>query len=669
MAEGGSEDKTSTGVPRSQSLYALDLECPICLEQLQHPKSLPCLHSFCQECLGSYITKELSGKMVSSSSFSCPVCRKITEPLNQSEDKKRWAEQFPTNNLAVEMIRHLLNTDDIIMTCTPCEKKGNVNIEAKFWCAQNKSYFCENCKTNLHDLVHGNCEPENITEWNKSSAIRRKMSATECEKHKEKLEYYCEDHQILGCNKCFIVDHLKCEVVTSVGDLRDKLTGRRIDRFLKKLWKCVDAMETLIKDADEQLQSMSVSKVTALQSLSDLRTKINDRLDTLQKELTDKLTALFKEEKENLDTSRQKCERLMFAMRKTLASFNNTVLMDESVETIRLFQRGQAEVESCKGLVHELEKSSQSNSLRHEYNPESQTSLTLGKMVVHQQHRRLPATPLSTPFSKHRLKMTGKFNIEVLSDDDACCAMGIVLLSAGRVVVADSNNYKVKLFTKEGDFHCEVGLDTDLGDLCRINDNTVAVALTYDKIICILTVQDLTLSIQSKIEVQYISGHRIEGITFANDSFVVSTGKSLYNISKTEGKDSERLHPIKYFCKGLAYDNLNGHIISCINSNRCDTSVAKIKLSDGSCTELLKVGVVERTEGIDVDMEGNVYVCGCYSHNVIQIAEGGTNVRELLTLSDGIKYPRAISLLGDQVVITGVDRNESNLVYMFQLLV
>lgn len=25
-------------------------ECPICLEQLRHPKSLPCIHIFCEEC-------------------------------------------------------------------------------------------------------------------------------------------------------------------------------------------------------------------------------------------------------------------------------------------------------------------------------------------------------------------------------------------------------------------------------------------------------------------------------------------------------------------------------------------------------------------------------------------------------------------------------------------
>ncbi|OWF36537.1 Tripartite motif-containing protein 3 [Mizuhopecten yessoensis] len=52
MAEGG--------LPPELDLNLLG--CPICLERLQQPKSLPCLHSFCQDCLGTYITTEVSEK-------------------------------------------------------------------------------------------------------------------------------------------------------------------------------------------------------------------------------------------------------------------------------------------------------------------------------------------------------------------------------------------------------------------------------------------------------------------------------------------------------------------------------------------------------------------------------------------------------------------------------
>ncbi|XP_033745025.1 E3 ubiquitin-protein ligase TRIM68-like [Pecten maximus] len=665
MAEGFVREQSS--LDGSRSMDTLVLECPICLEQLRHPKSLPCLHSFCEECLGSYITKELSGKMASS--FSCPVCRKVTEPMNPSEDKESWAGQFPTNNLAVEMIRHLQNMNTLI-TCKPCEKKGNTNVPAKFWCHQIKSYFCATCKIDHHDLIHEECEPENITEWNKSDTIRRQTSAAGCGKHKEKLEYYCEDHQILGCNKCIIVDHRKCEVVTSVDDFRDKLTPSKFDNLLDDLRKSTDAMETLINDVAEQLQSMTNDQDIALQSLTDLRRKINERFDTIQKELTDKLMASFKEEKENLDISKLKCERLMLSMQNTLTSSKNAALKDDSVGTICLFQRGHAEVESCKELIKELEKSSRSTSLRHEYDPDilavnTKTSLTMGKIVVHQQQRRLPSTAFSTLLSERLMKITGNLNIKVPSDKEDCSAYGVVLMSDGRIVVGDYANNKVKLFTENGEFHCEVGLSDSPCDLCRIDDNTVAVMLVTVKTICVVAVEDLTLTISSEILIPNITEVCL-GVTYNNTNFVVGTTSSLYSVPK-DGGEATKLHAIKSKCLHLASNQYNGCLFASLYEST-PNKVAVTRLSGKSIRDVLKVGTVKGTAGIDIDREGNLYVCGAVSNNVIQMSEDGTNVRELLTSSDGIKLPRAISVCGDKVVITSDSSDQQNCIDVFQLI-
>ncbi|XP_021345625.1 uncharacterized protein LOC110445376 [Mizuhopecten yessoensis] len=116
----------------------------------------------------------------------------------------------------------------------------------------------------------------------------QKASITGCGKHKEKMEYYCEDHQIMGCNKCIIVDHRRCEVVTSAEDFRDKLRkSSQIDDLLEELRKSAEAMEILIKDVGEQLKTMTLDQDTVLQSLTDIRKKIDERFDVLQKDLTD----------------------------------------------------------------------------------------------------------------------------------------------------------------------------------------------------------------------------------------------------------------------------------------------------------------------------------------------------------------------------------------------
>ncbi|XP_021345653.1 E3 ubiquitin-protein ligase TRIM32-like [Mizuhopecten yessoensis] len=673
MAEGGSDrEQSSVDGAMRQSLDSHLLECPICLEQLRQPKSLPCLHSFCLECLGSYITKELSGKMASVSSFSCPVCRKVTEPVNQSEGKESWAEQFPTNNLAVEIIQQLQKTDNPI-TCKPCEKKGNLNNQARFWCKLTNTYFCEACKISHHDLFHEECDPQDISEVNVSVILQQKASVNGCGKHEEKMEYYCEDHQILGCSKCIILDHRKCELVTSAEDYRDKLRkSSKIDDLLEELRKSADAMEILIKDVGEQLKTMTLDQDTALQSLTDIRKQIDERFNVLQKDLTDKLISAFKEEKENLEISRQQCERLMFSIQNTLTSSEDAALEDDTVGTICLFQRGQAEVESCKELIKELERSSRYTSIKNEYDTDllsvgNITSLTMGKIVVNQQRRRLPSTVYSSivPLSECQLKMTGKFTIKVASDKNDCKPYGVVFLPGGRIVVGDKANQKMKLFTDKGDFKFELELTDASCDLCRIDNNTVAVMLQKVKTICIVDVGESTLTVSSKIKIPKLDETCL-GVTYHNNYYTVATTQSLYSVPASGGEPKQLL-TIGSKCLYLASNQKNGHVFASIHTSTPD-KVAVIRLSDDTHTDILNAGFVKGTTGIDVDREDNVYVCGWSSNNIMQMYGDGTKVRVLLTSTDGIKRPRAISVMGDEMVITNESADQKNFVHIFKLV-
>ena len=45
------------------------LTCSVCLKQFKDPKVLPCLHSYCHECI------ENLAKNAKSSTFNCPDCR------------------------------------------------------------------------------------------------------------------------------------------------------------------------------------------------------------------------------------------------------------------------------------------------------------------------------------------------------------------------------------------------------------------------------------------------------------------------------------------------------------------------------------------------------------------------------------------------------------------
>ena len=56
-----------------RSKFEEHLTCSVCLEQLQDPKVLPCLHSFCHKCIVNL------AKKAKSKNIDCPECRKVVQ--------------------------------------------------------------------------------------------------------------------------------------------------------------------------------------------------------------------------------------------------------------------------------------------------------------------------------------------------------------------------------------------------------------------------------------------------------------------------------------------------------------------------------------------------------------------------------------------------------------
>ncbi|XP_033757655.1 probable E3 ubiquitin-protein ligase TRIM8 [Pecten maximus] len=642
MAEGGTSHEVpdSPAPPREARL----LDCPICLEQLHEPKSLPCLHSFCQECLSTFITKDLSGKMASATAFPCPVCRKMTQPVNPSEDKEKWAQQFPANVIVKDLVKPTALEP---MFCKPCEKKGKPGTPATIWCKTCNVLFCTTCKVDYHDLIHEGCETMDV-KGKKGITPRQVTEQIRCEKHTKKMCYYCEDHQILGCSRCITIDHRRCDVVTTTQEYCDKLkTESRLEDRKESLQKTMEDIKLLVKTFGEKLQILLEDQNSGFDGITDLRKQVDLRLDAMQKDITDKLVSSYKQEKENLDLSIQKCERLMSSIENTVESSETAVQRNDSVNTILMYQRGQAEMESCQNLITEIRMSFSSIRIKHVVDPsllrlDEDIPLSLGNITVVKHIEPLPDGIRSArPLSECDVKEVCKFSIKCTSDRKDCTSFGVVYLSDDHIVLGDYSNNKIKLFTAAGKFEDEVKVEGRPYDMCRIDDHTVAVGNYTIPVIRVFRIESSKLTLTSEIKMS--NGIQPRAVTYTGDEFVVSSVNQLYRVQ--QNGDSESINCSVVNCLHLAYDPDTRHIYGSQNTST-NGDVAVYRLSGGTRSEMTKVGLLKGALGLDVDIDGNVYVCGQASTNVIQMSCDGTNVRELLTSSDGVDTPRAISVCG-----------------------
>ncbi|XP_033752817.1 uncharacterized protein LOC117336416 [Pecten maximus] len=665
MAEGGLLQVPDT--PRSVNDSHL-LDCPVCLEQLHEPKSLPCLHSFCQECLSTFITKDLSGKMASATAFPCPVCRKMTSPVNLSEDRKKWAQQFPTNDLVKDLIKAMTREP---LYCQPCEKKGDLGTPATTWCKAYNVLFCAACKVTHHDLIHGGCETVDVT--GKEGIMQRQVTQQiRCEKHTKKICYYCEDHQVLGCSRCITIDHRRCNIVTTQ-EYCDKLKEHsRLEDLKTSLQKTTESIVLLIKEFGEDLQTLVNDQKNGSESLAHLRKMVDMRLDVMQKNISDKLISSYKEERENLEVSMQRCERLMSSIQNTIESSEAAVQRKDNVDTILLYQRGQAEEESYQNMLMEMKKSFNSVRIKHVVEPsllrlDKDIPLSLGDVAVEKKLKMLPPGLYSnvTALSECCVKEVSKFSINCPSDGRNCSSSGVVYLPSDHIIVGDSTNRKIKLFTASGKYLDEMNVSAAPFDMCRVDDHTVAAAIPKFGIL-IIRVHHSTLNVSFKIKMS--NCEQPYGITYSGDTdtFIVSTLKEIYRVSTDGYATYMCTYPSS--CWHLVYDERTGHIYGDQYTSK-NGHIAVYKLSDGVVKPkaVTKVGILRDAFGIDVDGDGNVYVCGLASNNVVQMSGDGKNVRELLRPSDGVHKPTAISVYGNKFVVTKESSYDRTEVHIFQL--
>ena len=116
------------------------LTCPVCLDHFTNPKTLPCLHSFCQHCLEGLSLDQKSETYY----LSCPTCRHPTE--------------LPEEGVGAFPVAFHLN--DLKEMYSLTKKKADLSNPQEATCSDHGKpleLFCETCNT----VICINCSVRN----------------------------------------------------------------------------------------------------------------------------------------------------------------------------------------------------------------------------------------------------------------------------------------------------------------------------------------------------------------------------------------------------------------------------------------------------------------------------------------------------------------------------
>ena len=234
-----------------------ELTCAICQDLLTDPKILPCLHSFCTNCL-----KQWSGKLASldpsKRQLECPVCR--GKVLLSS---LRAVDELPSHFSAVRLVEIVrLQEQAGSKKVTPiCQ---NCNDEEAVSCCRECAIFefCEKShKETRATKEHEICSLEEIRKGTSEIPSILPERIEMCPTHPSKpLELYCKCQEVLICRDCIIKKHKdhNYDVISDVVEseksiLREALPG--IQKLVNEVESAVDGVKVRRKDVQSRRET------------------------------------------------------------------------------------------------------------------------------------------------------------------------------------------------------------------------------------------------------------------------------------------------------------------------------------------------------------------------------------------------------------------------------
>lgn len=300
------------------------LDCPICLEKLRNPKYLPCLHTFCELCIQSFIESSISNcvKKHKTISFDCPVCRLVIPPPANNLSAKEWAHQLPINHMILSNLESFQKqrVSGQELFCDSC-RQNSEQVIATVRCKQCRENLCEACFKFIHKRVKAFGLHTFIDLRSTNAEIDTTDEPGNCLVHTDKpIEVYCSDDGKLGCIYCLTTIHKYCKTVLSLDEINEKDLINSSESVINETKKMRDLTSCYILDTKKNINELNQEKNEVLKNVAKNIEGIKQRLDSLLSELKKSLRSTY--EKETSDLS---------LVLKTLEDFDTTLSQSENI--------------------------------------------------------------------------------------------------------------------------------------------------------------------------------------------------------------------------------------------------------------------------------------------------------------------------------------------------
>ena len=267
-----------------------EAECPLCLETVNNPKTLPCLHSFCLECLdkhAGFARRQLQA------TIKCPVCQTSFQ-IPEGDSFKNLPTSYHLNRL-VDVLA-LKDSGAQAQKCGSCDE----NNTASSYCFVCQSFLCTPCFEAHQRLKatrgHRNVLIQKLQEQDVQELIHRPVMCSQQYHENQPLEFYCEECKVPICHKCSVVSHN-----------RHTMTDTQ---------KAAQVQKTQMMDALEKVKAETVVYQKKVRKQTELMDKNKKEIMSCEKKMTDLVEDLIRDLREHERIMKTKFAEIYEAQQK-----------------------------------------------------------------------------------------------------------------------------------------------------------------------------------------------------------------------------------------------------------------------------------------------------------------------------------------------------------------
>ncbi|XP_041372042.1 E3 ubiquitin/ISG15 ligase TRIM25-like [Gigantopelta aegis] len=285
------------------------LTCSICFEPFNDPRILPCVHTFCAECLSNHINSTCQPGL-SRPKFSCPTCRESVAIPDPENPRETWAKQF-RKNFMISGLRDVVKTEgDSLLT---------------------------------------------------PSLVADGVARHVCAMHPQKeRDHFCVDCDKLVCISCIALSHRPCRQVITLAQAAQEKRRQlsRINNLIESYLSRSEAKKSKQKqELDKLTEQYQERKSEILEASAKLQLLIIDAENACVNKL-DTLFASHKQEEERVlteaDISTKKLTGMLSAVTDVLGGRDDFRLVD-AYPVLRAYQQKVPSMISNEIQVHTLE--------------------------------------------------------------------------------------------------------------------------------------------------------------------------------------------------------------------------------------------------------------------------------------------------------------------------